>query len=325
MGNPSNLRGVSFIMAALDEEQYLRTAVESVISAYPRDYSELVLVLGPSKDKTSLIAEQLVRETSSEWLRLVPVEFKSTPLALNLAIQRSVYDTIIRVDAHCALNKDYARIAVELLDSKGVAVVGGRMVARGTSAFQDAVAHAYNNRIGLGGGGFHVGGKSGAADTVYLGVFARTWLERVGGYDPTWLRAQDWELNLRIREAGGIVWFDPRIQADYFPRRSLGPLVRQFFQTGVWRGKLTRKAPRQSSFRYLAPPLLLVSSLFILPLLTYLFVIAGYCLVARNLSAGARLRLAFILPVMHFSWGTGFVLGFLRRQAAEQARPFDWV
>ena len=53
-------------------------------------------------------------------------------------------------------------------------------------------------------------GTAGPADTVYLGVFRREWLTRLGGYDDRFVRAQDWELNHRIRAAGGLVWFSPR-------------------------------------------------------------------------------------------------------------------
>lgn len=38
---------------------------------------------------------------------------------------------------------------------------------------------------------------------MYLGVFRREALEQQGGYNVEFIRAQDWELNFRIREAGG--------------------------------------------------------------------------------------------------------------------------
>ena len=47
------------------------------------------------------------------------------------------------------------------------------------------------SRVGVGNARFHTGGQEGPAETVYLGVFRRTALERVGGYDPHFARAQD--------------------------------------------------------------------------------------------------------------------------------------
>ena len=83
------------------------------------------------------------------------------------------------------------------------------MAAEGVTDFQRAVAAAMTSPIGVGQASFHVGGEEGPAPTVYLGAFRREVLERLGGYDETFLRAQDWELNHRIRESGGVVWFTP--------------------------------------------------------------------------------------------------------------------
>ena len=44
---------------------------------------------------------------------------------------------------------------------------------------------------GVGSARFHTGGRAGPADSVYLGVYRRAALERVGGYDEGYLRAED--------------------------------------------------------------------------------------------------------------------------------------
>jgi GT2 family glycosyltransferase len=186
------------------------------------------------------------------------------------------------------------------------------MQAVGVSPLQQAVAFGYNNRVGLGGGSFHVGGKAGAVETVYLGVFQKSWLQKVGGFDPKWVRGQDWELNQRIRSAGGVVWFDPRLVVNYFPRSSLSALARQFYQTGVWRGALTRQAPFQSSIRYWIPPLFVVAALFGFPLWLYLLFIGLIAFNALELPNGVKLRVLLVLPTMHFSWGIGFWVGLIR-------------
>ena len=95
------------------------------------------------------------------------------------------------------------------------------MAAEGVTDFERAVAAAMTSPIGVGQASFHVGGEEGPAPTVYLGVFRREVLERLGGYDETFLRAQDWELNHRIRESGGVVWFTPRLPVSYRPRSDL--------------------------------------------------------------------------------------------------------
>ena len=90
---------------------------------------------------------------------------------------------------------------MELLGSTGADNVGGLMLAQGRTPFEKAVARAMSSRLGIGGARFHVGGGEGEAETVYLGVFRRATLERLGGFDEHFHRAQDWELNHRIRSA----------------------------------------------------------------------------------------------------------------------------
>src|SRR5947199_106241 len=96
-------------------------------------------------------------------------------------------------------------------------------------AFEVAVGRAMTSRFGVGNAAFHVGGTEGPADTVYLGVFRREALDRVGGYDESFVRAQDWEMNYRLRQTGGTVWFTPSLRVAYRPRHSAGALWSQYF------------------------------------------------------------------------------------------------
>ena len=58
------------------------------------------------------------------------------------------------------------------------------MAAEGTTVFERSVARAMTSRFGVGGASFHTGGQAGPVDTVYLGVFRRSALERVGRLRP---------------------------------------------------------------------------------------------------------------------------------------------
>jgi len=308
----AKLKDISFVMPVLNEEHHLEVAVESVLSQKTPGKSELILALGPSTDNTNAIAQRLAK--SSRRIKLVENLTGNTGAGLNTAIAASSFEVIVRVDAHSELTEEYAATALKILNETGAANVGGRMVAKGQSHFQSAVAFGYNNRIGLGGGSFHVGGTAGPADTVYLGVFRKAALDKVGGFDPKWVRGQDWELNLRLRKAGETVWFDPRLAVGYYPRRDLPSLAKQFFRTGLWRGSLTRDNPGDSKFRYWIPPLLVLGSIFWFPAWLYLMAIGFYVVGQTALPWPVRLWLWLVLPTMHYSWGTGFWFGLVRGQ-----------
>lgn len=300
----------SFVMPVRNEEKYLASAVESVFRQSAPGKVELILAIGPSTDSTMEIAEGL----KTKYQNLVVLENPTgdTASGLNIAINQARYEVVVRVDAHSQLTDNYLKTAIEVMNQTGAANVGGRMQAMGDTPFQQAVAFGYNNRVGLGGGSFHIGGKAGAVETVYLGVFQKSWLEKVGGFDPKWVRGQDWELNQRIRAAAGTIWFDPRLVVNYFPRSSLRALAKQFYQTGVWRGALTRQAPFQSAIRYWIPPLFVVAALFGFPLWLYLLFIGLIAFNALELPNGVKLRVMLVLPTMHFSWGIGFWVGLIR-------------
>ena len=303
--------GISFVMPVQNEAKHLAETVEAVLSQEHNGGSELVLAIAPSSDSTQGIASRLKQQHKTK-LSIVENPAGDTATGLNLGISKARFDTVIRVDAHSKLSKGYAALAQETLRETEAANVGGMMVAEGESEFQKAVAYGYNNRIGLGGGAFHLGGKAGPVDSVYLGCFQKSWLDKVGGFDPKWVRGQDWELNKRIREAGGTVWFDPRLKVTYYPRDRWAALAKQFFNTGIWRGALTRNSPGQSAIRYWIPPLLVLSTLLWLPVTLYLLVIAFAAMNASELRPATRLWLMIVLPTMHYAWGIGFWWGLAR-------------
>ncbi len=337
------LKTISFVMPVLNEERYLRTAVESIFEQDHPDAVEVVLALGPSTDGTNAIAESLAAEASAQGrhLKLVANASATTSGGLNAAIEAATGDVVIRVDAHSKLSLGYAALAVEILNETGAANVGGLMRAVGHTSFQTAVAWAYMSRFGLGGGAFHVGAEAGPADSVYLGVFRRSALKAVGGFDESFVRGQDWQLNLRLRESGQVVWFDPRLEVEYHPRSSWSKLAKQFFDTGFWRGQLVRHNPKSSNPRYFAPPLLvLMSALGIVlgalgatlwasqslgtiaqlgfaPLSAYLAAVALVAVTATDkpkiqLNLSRRAALLIVLPTMHLWWGAGFLASWLQ-------------
>ncbi|HTJ68839.1 MAG TPA: glycosyltransferase family 2 protein [Actinospica sp.] len=315
---------VSVIMPVLDEERYLADAVRHILAQdYPGEI-ELVIALGPSRDRTDAIAAELC--AADPRVRTVPNPTGKTPAALNAAIAASRHEIVVRVDGHGLLAPGYIAAAVRLMRETGAANVGGVMHAEGVTVFERAVAVAMTSKLGVGNAKFHTGGAAGPADTVYLGVFRREILEKHHGYNEAFIRAQDWELNHRIRDAGGLIYFSPELHVTYRPRPNLRKLARQYFEYGRWRRVVMRTHSGTASLRYLAPPLAVLAvilgtllgivSLFTVPWLAVGFAApAGYVLgiglgalwESRGKPADVRLRLPVVLATMHFSWGWGFL------------------
>ena len=173
---------------------------------------------------------------------------------MNAAIKAARFGVITRVDGHAMLPPGYLRTAVGTLLETGAADVGGVMAAEGVSRFEQAVAWAMTSKAGVGGASFHTGGEPGPVDSVYLGVYRRDAIEKAGGYDEEYLRAEDWELNHRIRLSGGVVWFEPELRVTYRPRSTPRALGAQYFHYGRWRRVVARQHAGTINLRYLAPP-----------------------------------------------------------------------
>jgi succinoglycan biosynthesis protein ExoA len=323
--------GVSVVMPVLNEERHLEAAICRVLDQeYPGEL-EVIIAVGPSSDRTREIADALAVTDSR--IRVVDNPAARTPTALNLGIAASRHKIIVRVDGHGELTDGYIRRAVELLDETGAANVGGVMVAQGTTPFEEAVATAYTSRLGLGGSAFHLAESPAAeAETVFLGVFRKDALLAVGGFDETMHRAQDWELNYRLRSSGHKIWFSPELRVTYRPRSTLLGLMKQMYETGKWRRELVRRHPNTATARYLAPPLTLLGVVvgsvlgllgvsfkcrllragFLAPAGYLALIVGGVIVSDRPMSAAARARLPLVLAATHLSWGAGFLLGRAR-------------
>lgn len=314
---------VSVIMPLLNEESHLPDAVAAVTGqGYPGEF-EIVLAVGPGSDDTLGVARRLAERDP----RITVVENPSgrTPDALNRAVAAAAHDVLVRVDGHGILSPGYIERAVRLLEESGAANVGGVMRARGVTDFEKAVAVAMTSRLGVGGARFHTGGRAGPADTVYLGVFRREWLQKAGGYDPRFTRAQDWELNYRIRKAGGLVLFDPGLTVQYRPRRSVRALARQYAGYGRWRRVVAARHTGSITARYLAPPTALLACavgivggfryrpLWLVPAAYAVGVGVGGVVIARGEGPAVALRTPGVLATMHASWGWGFLSSRPRR------------
>ena len=306
---------VSVILPVLNEEDYLVHSVESILKQKFDGQIEVLLAIGPSIDRTMEIARELARNDSR--IKIIENPTGRTAAGLNLAIKGSIYPVIVRVDGHSNIPENYIELAVQLLERTGAVNVGGLMAAEGRTPFERAVAGAMRSPLGVGVAKFHTGGEAGEVDTVYLGVFKREALIAVGGFDEHFTRAQDWELNYRLRKNGGKIYFDPRLTVTYRPRRSLQALAKQYFEYGRWRRVVSRTHKGTVNPRYLAPPTTLVGviasiilgffhSIFFLPALVYfLFLILSGFMIGKSFKE--VLYLPVILATLQMSWGAGFI------------------
>jgi len=308
--------GVSVVLPILNEDRHLAESIHAILQQEYDGEFEVILALGPSIDRTNDIAAGLAK--ADPRVILVDNPTGRTAAGLNAAVAASRFPIIARIDGHAEVARTYLKDAVRLLHEHNAVNVGGVMAAVGRTPFERAVATAMRSVLGVGASRFHVGGQAGPADTVYLGTFRKDALIAAGGYDERFTRAQDWELNFRLRERGGTVWFDPSLIVTYRPRSTIKALAKQYFEYGRWRRAVVRSHKGSVNYRYLAAPFAVLvnaasiilgfslSPLFFTPLALYLLaILVGGLALGKSLSE--KIILPSVFATMHMVWGLGFL------------------
>ena len=308
---------VSVVVPVRNEGPHLERAVASILAQeYPAPF-DVCLAVAPSDDDTAEVAARLAAR--NERVSVVANAAGVTPAGLNAAIGATAGSIVVRVDGHAELSDGYIRRAVETMCRTGAVNVGGLQVPRPETPFEEAVAAATTSWLGTGGATYRVGGVEGPVDTVYLGVFDRAAGDAVGWFDESLIRNQDYELNIRLRKAGGEVWFDPELSVGYRPRGSWKALARQYYEYGWWKAEVVRRHPDSLRLRQAAPaslPIVLAVAAArsrrqprsLLVPLAYAGLVAG-CSIGRSRPVQA----AAIAATMQTCWGVGFWRGFCGR------------
>lgn len=313
-------------MPVRNEAAFITRSLGSVLAQdYPHHLMEVLIADGMSTDGTRDVIARLT-ESHDIPVTVLDNPGQIVPTGMNIAIRQARGEIIVRVDGHTIIESDYVRMCVAVLECTGADSVGGPMRAVATGYLAKGICLATCTPFGIGNSAFHYSGREQFVDTVYMGAFRKESLFRVGLFDETFVRHQDYELNYRIRKSGGKIFLSPDIRSHYYVRDSLRKLCKQYFQYGYWKGKLLRRNPDSLKWRHTIPPLF-VLSLVTGPIMAVsvsqgglflTFLISVYCLfltIATLTNSKSNRKYVPILPIifacLHVNWGLGLWLGLL--------------
>jgi len=314
---------VSVVIPCRNEAFHIESCVRSMLCQEPvKGGFELIVADGMSDDGTRDVLLRLAREHPA--LRVVDNVGRIVSTGLNTAIRAARGQIIIRADAHTGYASDYVRECVAVLEESGADNVGGPWSSVGDGYIGRAVAAAFHSPFGSGGARAHNRKHDGPVDTVYLGCWRRSVLQRLGGFDEGLVRNQDDELNLRLRRAGGTIWQSTRIKSWYRPRNSLRGLFQQYLQYGYWKVRVIQMHRIPASWRHLVPTAFLLTLIALVfasafssaARLGLLLVLGAYLLSVLAASAVTALstegKLWPVLPAVFACFHVAYGLGFLR-------------
>lgn len=336
---------VSVIIPCRNERSFIRVCLESVVASdYPKDRLEVLVIDGASDDGT--VDEILAVAERAPYIRLLNNPGRLTPVALNLGIAAARGEIIVRIDAHARICPDYISRAVAHLLTTGADNVGGVMhtVPQSQGPFAKAIAAGLSHPFGVGDSYFRISSsKPRWVDTVFGGCYRRDVFDRVGLFNERLVRSQDFELNLRLKRAGGRILLAPDVVSYYYARSDMRTFWKHNFSNGLWTMlPLLYSAVIPISMRHLVPlgfvaALALLSTLsaiwpwFAWPLAAVIITYAvlnvaatlDVAILERNLSRLALMPCVF--TSLHLSYGCGALWGAFRLLARGQIfkRIFD--
>jgi succinoglycan biosynthesis protein ExoA len=318
---------VSVIMPVRNEAAYIERSLGAVLAQeYPADRLEILVVDGMSGDGTREAV--LAHAAADPRIRLLDNPAGIVPPGLNIGIGRARGEIIVRVDGHCEIAPDYVRRCVEHLlaghDGAPVEAVGGPIETIGETAEAEAIALAMSSWFGVGGSAFRtIKDRPLLVETVAFPAYRRATLQRLGPFDEELVRNQDDEYNYRLLKSGGRILLSPDIRSRYYSRGSLRSLWRQYYQYGYWKVRVMQKHPRQMRSRQFVPPAFVAGlagsaalGMVFRPFRALLGVVLALYLAANvvaSLSLGREHapRLLVIHPILHLSYGLGFLAGLV--------------
>lgn len=214
---------LSVVVTVRNEEAHLGQLLESLAVQEPP--FEVVLVDSESRDRTVAIAEEFAR-THPSILRIVH-RSGSRGIGRNTGVREARGTFVAFIDGDCFADSQWLA-HLRRAAAPGV-VVAGRTSTVGKPRYGQL------ERVELFQGGYDVTFPS--CNLLY----ERAFFERLGGFDPRFITAEDIDLNLRAVQAGGSIVYDERAVVFHHMRGSFLRFLYQAFWNGYGRKQLTEK------------------------------------------------------------------------------------
>ena len=210
---------VSIIVATLNSERTIDECLKAIFELnYPKDFLEIIVVDGLSRDATVKIAQKY------------PVKVISAPLnapaAYNYAMKIVSNDVLGFIDADAKVEKDWLSKLVTYLDDPQVVGVSGGIETWNTeNAWARSIGYDLENR--------YARLKKSVVRVATMNLLLKkSIIEEVGGFDENLPSQYDTDLGFRITSRGYKILFEPSAKCYHFNRSTVSGYFRQQLQYG---------------------------------------------------------------------------------------------
>lgn len=342
---------VSVIIPCRNEEEFIERCLDSIIgNDYPKDRLEVIVIDGLSEDRT----REILREYTSRhpFIKVLDNPSREVQLALNVGIEASQGQIVMRADAHSMYKSNYISECVRALREYSADNVGGRWVTvpRSNSLFARAICHAMSTSFGVGNAYYRLRKLFLDAPVlseprweIHVAYFCcrKEVFHRIGLFNELLDRSEDVDFRARLKRAGFRTLFVPTIECYYSMRTKYLDFVKHMFRNGLWvLLPLNRATGLPFSMRHIVPLLFTLSLLLtgilaihsVVAIWLFAVIVTAYSAASLFCSTAIAIRerdsrLICLLPViflsLHLSYGLGSVVGaflVIKRRLAQLAR-----
>ena len=336
---------IASIIPVLNESEYIGACLDSLIAQTLSAERHMILVLdGGSDDSTCDEVSKAIersKKVNGPLIELHSNPKKHVAEARNLALTL-LPDSIeytVEMIGHSTVEPDHLEIRlqewrrIESITTAPLAAVGIRVKP---SVGEHGIVESWIERtlaspLGSGSGQFDAFSTSGPTNTPAFAMHSRIALERIEGWDASYITSQDSDLSMRLLEAGFGIHRTPATSVHMVKRSGLLKWWKMGHRYGFWRMKVLRKHPKRVSAREFLPWFGLLATLSLCFLQTGLALILPGCYLAVLMIEGLRSSIMskrispffgvpFCLIMLHSSFSIGLLDGLLRKGRASSDR-----
>lgn len=316
------MSSVSIVIPSLNEEQYIKPLVESLMLS-DNFIAEVFIFDAGSTDNTIKFIHELERKYPK--VKYINNKNKFVSFAFNQAYKISTGKYIALLGAHAFYPANYIDIGLSVLESGQADVIGGPLNQQGKGDTGKAIALAMSSKFGVGNTEFRTSKEKQYVDSVAFAIYRKSIFDKVGLLNESLKRNQDDELHYRINANDYRILMIPEMECTYFVRDSFKNLFKQYFGYGFYKPLVFKLVNKGLRLRHVMPALfvlyllsmpfayLLYGPYALCPFALYLFV-GVYITSGISSNFFIKMGIIYACLILHISYGAGFLLGIFKKE-----------
>lgn len=237
----------SVVVPVFNRSRELRACVNALRNQVTTFSYEIIIVDDGSTEDLSPLRDSLVSFSNIKWVKLP--RNSGPAVARNAGIKASSGEIIAFTDADCRPADGWLEAILSPFCDPNVSGVKGAYLTSQTDVWARLAQLEFEERYEC------ISGADIDFIDTYSGAFRRIDLLAVGGFDPSFPKAdnEDVDLSIRIKARGGRFEFVPNALVWHFHREGLWNYLYLKISRGYWRMKVYKNHPKKAGREVYTP------------------------------------------------------------------------